>query len=45
MLHSRFPRRGDPRRPIEFEVEPAADRGSFAHRRVVATQGDIFILD
>jgi len=45
MPHSRFPRRGDPRRPIEFEVEAAADRGSFAHRRVVATQGDIRILD
>jgi acyl-CoA thioesterase-2 len=45
MLHSRFLRCGDPRRPIEFEVEPAADRGSFAHRRLVATQGDTCILD
>jgi acyl-CoA thioesterase-2 len=45
VLHSRFLRRGDPAQPVEFLVDPAVDRGSFAHRWVVANQGDTRILD
>ncbi|GAB2483447.1 acyl-CoA thioesterase [Jatrophihabitans fulvus] len=45
VLHSRFLWPGDPHEPIEFTVEPAEDRGAFAHRRVVAGQGATRILD
>ena len=44
-LHASFVGRGDPARPLTFTVGPGADRGSFARRRVVVTQGAAQILE
>jgi acyl-CoA thioesterase-2 len=45
LLQARFLRPGDPELPIDYTIDAADDRGAFAHRRVVATQGDVRILD
>jgi len=37
-LHAYFLRRGDPTRPIVYQVDPIRDGGSFTTRRVVAIQ-------
>ena len=37
-LHAYFLRGGDPKQPIEFEVDPIRDGSSFCTRRVVARQ-------
>ncbi len=42
--HAYFLRPGNPKLPIEFEVERARDGGSFSSRRVVASQGGKTIL-
>lgn len=44
-LHSYFLRPGDPKRPVEYNVERTRDGGSFAVRRVMAMQGDKRIFD
>ena len=38
-LHAYFLRPGDPTRPIVYRVDPSRDGGTYATRRVVATQG------
>lgn len=42
--HAYFLRSGDPKVPIQFEVEKLRDGGSFSSRRVVASQNDKPIL-
>lgn len=42
--HAYFLRPGDPKLPVEFEVENARDGGSFSSRRVVASQQGRIIL-
>lgn len=44
-LHAYFLRAGDPTRPIVYRVARDFDGGSFANRRVVATQGGKAILN
>jgi len=43
-LHCRFLRPGDPSRPIRYHVTSDMDGSRFAHRRVVAEQGEKLIL-
>jgi acyl-CoA thioesterase-2 len=45
LLHARFIRPGDPGRAVDYQIGPFTDQGSFAHRRVVARQGETQILD
>ncbi|WP_260924924.1 acyl-CoA thioesterase [Novosphingobium sp. 9] len=44
-LHAYFLRAGDTARPVIFRVLRDMDGGSFTHRRVVATQGGVPILN
>jgi len=43
-LHCRFLRPGDPSRPIRYYVTSDMDGSCFAHRRVVAEQGEKLLL-
>jgi acyl-CoA thioesterase-2 len=45
LLHARFLRPGDPDQDVDYYIGPFTDRGSFAHRRVMARQGRTQILD
>jgi acyl-CoA thioesterase-2 len=45
LMHVRFLAAGDPEVPVRYAVEPSADRGSFAHRRVLAIQGEAPVLE
>jgi acyl-CoA thioesterase-2 len=45
LLHARFLRPGDPDQDLDYHIAPFTDRGSFAHRRVVARQGETQVLD
>lgn len=44
-LHAYFLRAGDPSRPIDYQVFPDFDGGSFANRRAIAMQDGIPILN
>jgi acyl-CoA thioesterase II len=45
LLHARFVRRADPALDLDYHVDPFVDRGAFAHRRVIARQGEADILE
>ena len=45
LMHVRFLAPADPAVAVDYAVEPNSDRGRFAYRRVLATQGDTPILE
>ena len=45
VMHARFVRPGDPAAAVDYRLEPTPDRGRFAHRQVVAAQGDHTVLE
>jgi acyl-CoA thioesterase-2 len=44
-LQARFVAPADPGQAVDYFVEPSTDRGRFAHRRVIVTQGNAVILE
>jgi acyl-CoA thioesterase-2 len=45
LMHARFLGPADPAIAVDYTLEPSTDHGMFAHRRVLATQGDTPILE
>jgi acyl-CoA thioesterase-2 len=45
LMHARFLAAADPAIAVDYVLEPSTDRGTFAHRRVLAMQGEAPILE
>jgi acyl-CoA thioesterase II len=45
LMHVRFLAPARPAVAVDYALEPSSDRGRFAHRRVLATQGDTAVIE